>query len=154
MKSIMKSGSHLKLEFAGITLLYMVCLTFEQALLRLQGEELKQNKTRIIGKQFHLRADSMAATVMHPERRVPPPLGGFQANLMFGAIQVWQTGPKPPTTPQQFWPSLLSFSADNFYETVSTVPEGGQLAICSMTHSKWWACQSPGLLNISPFFLP
>lgn len=41
MKSIMKSGSHRKLEFAGITLLYMVCLTFEQALLRLQEEELK-----------------------------------------------------------------------------------------------------------------
>lgn len=36
MKSIMKSGSQRKLEFAGITLLYMVCFTFEQALLRLE----------------------------------------------------------------------------------------------------------------------
>lgn len=43
IKSIMKSGSHLKLELAGITLLYIVCLTFEQALLGLQ-EELKKHK--------------------------------------------------------------------------------------------------------------
>lgn len=44
IKSIMKSGSHRKLELAGITLLYMVCLTFEQALLRLQEEELRKKK--------------------------------------------------------------------------------------------------------------
>lgn len=46
IKSIMKSGSHRKLEFAGITLLYMVCFTFEQALLRLEEEELK-DKTKL-----------------------------------------------------------------------------------------------------------
>lgn len=65
----MKSGSHLKLEFAGITLLYMVCLTFEQALLRLQGKELK-NKTRVTRKRFHLRTDLMAANVRYSWRRV------------------------------------------------------------------------------------
>lgn len=44
MKSIMKSGSQRKLEFAGITLLYMVCFTFEQALLRLENIVTKGKK--------------------------------------------------------------------------------------------------------------
>lgn len=44
MKSIMKSGSQRKLEFAGITLLYMVCFTFEQALLRLEKIVTKGKK--------------------------------------------------------------------------------------------------------------
>lgn len=46
MKSIMKSGSQRKLEFAGITLLYMVCFTFEQALLRLENIVTKGKKDK------------------------------------------------------------------------------------------------------------
>lgn len=46
MKSIMKSGSQRKLEFAGITLLYMVCFTFEQALLRLEKNSYKRKKKK------------------------------------------------------------------------------------------------------------
>ena len=46
IKSIIKSGSQRRLEFAGITLLYMVCFTFEQALLRLEKHSYKRKKTQ------------------------------------------------------------------------------------------------------------
>lgn len=136
IKSIMKSGSHRKLEFAGITLLYMVCLTFEQALLRWQGKELK-NKTRVTRKLFHWRKESMAATIRYSWRRVTLRVLDSTFSIDWD-IPVKQTGLKPPTKWQWFQCSILSFLADNFYTNVSNVTEGCKLAIWSMTCSKWW----------------